>query len=240
MAASERSSSGLSGRISGPSFSSTSSFSGIILVLLAMNFHNRAAQSVSYGCSQIRSEARAAGRLFQQLLGLSEASSAANPPVAAFCGRAYGHGGWLPPSPVLSFRTVFRNGRGASFRGRGPHAAFLFNRAIDGPDGQGARPTGIRSCTMPTVPSESSRYLKFAPADRHLAANWEKRRIRYVAVFWQLIGRVSLACTHQYWCVGAKHNGSQPLYVLWHTLNSSMSCVVGCRRDDSTNQLQKL
>src|SRR5215472_4792255 len=36
------------------------------------------------------------------------------------------------------------------------HAAFLFDRAIDGPDGQGARPTGIRSCTMPTVPSESS------------------------------------------------------------------------------------
>jgi hypothetical protein len=23
-----------------------------------------------------------------------------------------------------------------------------------------------------------------------------------------------LVFTHQYWCVGAKHNGSQPLYVL--------------------------
>src|SRR6516165_9587410 len=223
MAASERSSSGLSGRISGPSFSSTSSFSGIILVLLAMNFHNRAAQSVSYGCSQIRSEARAAGRLFQQLLGLSEASSAANPPVALHLLLQH-------PKGLVDIVVTYEN----------LHAAFLLDRAIDGPDGQGARPTGIRSGTMPTVPSESSRNLKFAPADRHLAANWEKRRIRYVAVFWQLIGRVSLACTHQYWCVGAKHNGSQPLYVLWHTLNSSMSCVVGCRRDDSTNQLQKL
>src|SRR5262249_57096703 len=59
--------------------------------------------------------------------------------------------------------------------------------------------------------------------------------------FGQLIGRASLACpTPTYWCVGAKHNGSQPFYVLWHTFNSSMSCVVGCRRDDSTNQLQKL
>ena len=122
------------------------------------------------------------------------------------------------------------------------HAAFLLDRAIDGPDGQGARPTGIRSCTMPTVPSESSRNLKFAPADRHLAANWEKRRIRYVAVFWPAhrTSQSSLAYPHQYWCVGAKHNGSQPFYVLWHTLNSSMSCVVGCRRDDSINQLQKL
>jgi hypothetical protein len=28
------------------------------------------------------------------------------------------------------------------------HAAFLFDRAVDGPDGQGARATGARMCTM--------------------------------------------------------------------------------------------
>jgi hypothetical protein len=28
------------------------------------------------------------------------------------------------------------------------HAAFLFDRAVDGPDGQGARATGERICTM--------------------------------------------------------------------------------------------
>src|SRR6516165_3686834 len=94
---------------------------------------------------------------------------------------------------------------------------------------------------------EPRRYLKLRLPIGTMAANWEKRRIRYVAVFWAALrtSRSSsdepvLVFTHQYWCVGAKHNGSQPLYVLWHTLNSSMSCVVGCRRDDSTNQLQKL
>jgi len=28
------------------------------------------------------------------------------------------------------------------------HAAFLFDRAVDGPDGQGARAAGTRICTM--------------------------------------------------------------------------------------------
>jgi hypothetical protein len=40
------------------------------------------------------------------------------------------------------------------------HAAFLFNRAIDGPNGQGAQPTGTRSCTMPRSIGTSSRHLK--------------------------------------------------------------------------------
>jgi hypothetical protein len=35
------------------------------------------------------------------------------------------------------------------------HAAFLFDRAIDGPDGQGARATGARICTI-RVPKEST------------------------------------------------------------------------------------
>ena len=35
------------------------------------------------------------------------------------------------------------------------HAAFLFDRAIDGPNGQGARATGARICTLrvPTAPA---------------------------------------------------------------------------------------
>ncbi len=35
------------------------------------------------------------------------------------------------------------------------HAAFLFDRAVDGPDGQGARATGARICTtrMPMAPA---------------------------------------------------------------------------------------
>ena len=37
--------------------------------------------------------------------------------VAAFCERACGRGGWLPPSPGLSSRRVFHNGRGVSSRG---------------------------------------------------------------------------------------------------------------------------
>src|SRR5262249_17769272 len=77
----------------------------------------------------------------------------------------------------------------------------------------------------------------FAPAWVPIGRNGEFGTSPF---FGQLIGRISLASTLQDWCVGAKHNTSQPLYVLWHTLNSSMSCVVGCRRDDSTNQLQKL
>jgi hypothetical protein len=35
------------------------------------------------------------------------------------------------------------------------HAVFLFDRAIDGPNGQGARATGARICTirMPVAPA---------------------------------------------------------------------------------------
>ena len=37
------------------------------------------------------------------------------------------------------------------------HAAFLFDRAIDRPNGQGARATGTRSCTMPMAPGGTNR-----------------------------------------------------------------------------------
>src|SRR6266566_2581653 len=84
-------------------------------------------EDVVFGCSKIRSEARAAGRLFQEPLGLPEASSAANPRVAAFCGRACGRGGWLPPSPGLSSRRVFHNGRGVSSRGTPSRCIFFFS-----------------------------------------------------------------------------------------------------------------
>jgi pimeloyl-ACP methyl ester carboxylesterase len=43
--------------------------------------------------------------------------------AAAFCERACGRGGWPPPSPELFAPRAFRNGRGASSRGRRPRAA---------------------------------------------------------------------------------------------------------------------
>ena len=49
------------------------------------------------------------------------------------------------------------------------HAAFLFDRAVDGPDGQGARATGARIATirLPTAPAvrNQRRYLKSLPID---------------------------------------------------------------------------
>ncbi len=53
----------------------------------------------------------------------SSASSAAGLRAAASCGRACGRGERLPPSRGLSFRRAFRNGRGASSRGKSPRAA---------------------------------------------------------------------------------------------------------------------
>jgi hypothetical protein len=68
------------------------------------------------------------------------------------------------------------------------HAAFLFDRAIDGPNGQGARATGARICTLrvPTAPTGTNqrRYLKLCQPMGTMPANWKKRKLRYVAVFW--------------------------------------------------------
>ena len=68
------------------------------------------------------------------------------------------------------------------------HAAFLFDRAIDGTDGQDARATGARICTvrMPMAPDvrTKGRYLRMCLPIGTMAANWKKRRLRYVAVFW--------------------------------------------------------
>ena len=74
------------------------------------------------------------------------------------------------------------------------HSAFLFDRAIDGTDGQGARAAGctdMHDSVADGAKHESPGYqpapiyIAIVPADGHpLAANWKKRRIRYVAVFW--------------------------------------------------------
>ena len=70
-----------------------------------------------------------------------------------------------------------------------------------------------------------------------MAANWKKRGIRYVAVFWQLFERASARLNMlRMPNIGVseiKNNMSQPLFVLWDTFNSSMSRVIGrCRRAD--------
>ncbi len=66
------------------------------------------------------------------------------------------------------------------------HPVFLFDRAVDGPDGQGARPTGARICTIrvPMAPAVRSRHSKSCLPMGTMAANWKKRRLRYIAVFW--------------------------------------------------------
>jgi len=59
-----------------------------------------------------------------------------------------------------------------------------------------------------------------------MAANWKKRGIRYVAVFWQLFGRASARLNilrmPNIGVSEIKNNRSQPLFVLWHTFNSSI------------------
>ena len=67
------------------------------------------------------------------------------------------------------------------------HAALLFDRAVDGPDGQGARATGARICNNAgadgTRGTNQRRFLKSCLPMGTRAANWKKRRLRYVAVF---------------------------------------------------------
>ena len=79
------------------------------------------------------------------------------------------------------------------------HAAFLFDRAIDGADGQDARAAGARIGTvrMPMAPAvrTNGRYLRMCLPMGTMAANWKKRRLRYVAVFWAALPTKSvLAC----------------------------------------------
>jgi hypothetical protein len=49
------------------------------------------------------------------------------------------------------------------------HAVFLFDRAANGPDGQGARATGARMCTIrvPMAPADEPTSIESVPADRH-------------------------------------------------------------------------
>ena len=59
------------------------------------------------------------------------------------------------------------------------HSAFLFDRAIDGTDGQGARATGARICIirMSTAPDVRNE-VDLMPADGHPpAANWKKPKM---------------------------------------------------------------
>ena len=66
------------------------------------------------------------------------------------------------------------------------HAVFLFDRAVDGPDGQGARAPGARICTIVTALAATNqvRYLKLCLPMGTVTASWKKRRLRYVTVFW--------------------------------------------------------
>ena len=57
------------------------------------------------------------------------------------------------------------------------HAAFLFDRAVDGPDGQGARATGARICTIrvPMAPRyEPTSTFEIVPADGHHGCQLEE------------------------------------------------------------------
>ena len=72
------------------------------------------------------------------------------------------------------------------------NSAFLYDRAIDGTDGHGARATGARVCIIrkPMAPRIEPRLrtsvdIEIVLADGHtLAANWKKRGLRWVAIFW--------------------------------------------------------
>ena len=68
------------------------------------------------------------------------------------------------------------------------HAAFLFDRAIDGTDGQDApghwRTDVHNSDAYGTRDTDQRRYLKSCLPMGTMAANWKKRRLRYVSVFW--------------------------------------------------------
>ena len=120
-------------------------------------------EDVDFGCSKIRSEARG-GPPLPRAPGIARGFIGSKPSRCTFYGRAYGRGGWLPPSPGLSSQKVFRNGRGfhlaeyalalhlplQHLKGlvdivvadENLHAVFLLDRAVNGPDGQGARATG--------------------------------------------------------------------------------------------------
>ena len=83
------------------------------------------------------------------------------------------------------------------------HAAFLFDRAIDGADGQDARATGARIgiVRMPMAPDvrTKGRYLRMCLPIGTMAANWKKRRLRYVAVFWAALQTKSVLPVYTKW-----------------------------------------
>ena len=72
------------------------------------------------------------------------------------------------------------------------HAAFLFDRAVDGPGGADRWPSrpGHWRTDMHNAGADGTRgtnqrrYFEIVPADGTMAANRKKRRLRYVAVFW--------------------------------------------------------
>ena len=157
----------------------------------------------------MKSGARARGHLFPGPLGSSEASSAAGPRAASSCGRVCGRGGWLPPSlglllggflvmaaelhlaeDALALHLLLQHLEGLVdivVTDENLHAAFLFDRAVDGPDGQGARATGhgYAQCGCRWHPRyEPTSIFEIVPADGTRPANWKERRLPYVAVFW--------------------------------------------------------
>ena len=105
------------------------------------------------------------------------------------------------------------------------HAAFLFDRAIDGADGQDTRATGARIgiTRMPMAPEvrTKGRYLRMCLPIGTMAANWKKRRLRYVAVFWAALQTKSmLAYIPQMGVPEIKSNRSYPLLcrdAVWRT-----------------------
>jgi hypothetical protein len=77
------------------------------------------------------------------------------------------------------------------------HAVFLFDRAIDGPDGRGARATGARICRIrvPMAPTVRTniRYLTMCLKIGTMLPIW-KRRLWYVAVCWAALQTSQIAC----------------------------------------------
>ena len=67
------------------------------------------------------------------------------------------------------------------------HAAFLFDRAIDGSNGQGARANGARICTIRCRSHqrpEPTSIFEIVPADGHYGCQLKETKTSYVAVFW--------------------------------------------------------
>ena len=80
------------------------------------------------------------------------------------------------------------------------HAAFLFDRAVDGPDGQGARATGARICTILMSMARTVRanvdILKSCLPMGTGAANYKSEDFGTSPFFGQLFGQIKCLPVH--------------------------------------------